>query len=350
MWICFNPHTFSIEEFPASATFEQTTEKFLTEAQISQNTPNTGRLIGYVRVSTDDQTTISQEDQLAAVGCSLIYREHRSGASRTRPELARLLARIQAGDTLIVVRLDRLARSVGHLLEVVDELHGKGAHFRSLSDPIDTSSAQGMFSLQVLGAVAQLERALISERTKAGIAAARARGKMPGNPGLRLRDKGAIAKTTAARNRRYVADLVASMDAWMPTVRRLRPDRPWGDVVRVLNATTPTPWTPEKLRRAVRRLVRERLADPSLLGRAPPKAGNDRVLTVVAGIAIANPEMSLRDIAAQLETMGERTARGLSRWSPSSIKALLDRGRIEKRSRSDEPGHRRFDCHTAAVR
>ena len=91
---------------------------------------------------------------------------------------------IRPGDVLVVVRLDRLARSVSHLLDVIEHLEENGAHFRSLRDPIDTSTPQGMFSLQVLGAVAQLERALVSERTKAGIKAARARGKLPGNPGL----------------------------------------------------------------------------------------------------------------------------------------------------------------------
>ena len=94
---------------------------------------------------------------------------------RSRPVLAKLMREIRAGDVLVVVRLDRLARSVSHLLEVIEDLSSKGAHFRSLRDPIDTSTPQGMFSLQVLGAVAQLERALISERTKAGIAAAKAR-------------------------------------------------------------------------------------------------------------------------------------------------------------------------------
>jgi DNA invertase Pin-like site-specific DNA recombinase len=86
---------------------------------------------------------------------------------------------------LVVVRLDRLARSVSHLLLVIEQLAAKGAHFRSLRDPIDTTTPQGMFSLQVLGAVAQLERALIAERTKAGLLVARKHGRIGGNPGLR---------------------------------------------------------------------------------------------------------------------------------------------------------------------
>jgi DNA invertase Pin-like site-specific DNA recombinase len=294
-----------------------------------KNTIAAGRLVGYARVSTEDQGTDPQEDELRAAGCDVIYRERASGNARARPELARLLVQIQPGDVLIVVRLDRLARSVSHLLETIEVLDDKSAHFRSLRDPIDTSTAQGMFSLQVLGAVAQLERALISERTKAGIAAARARGREPGNPGLRRGDKNAIAKTAAARNRRHMADLIASIDSWMPTVRRMRPDRSWEDIVRVLNATAVKFWTPERLRRSVKHLVRERLADKELLKRAPIRRQDNRLLTLVAGIALASPDMSLRDIAAQLEAMHERTPRGGYRWTASSVKNLLDRARRE---------------------
>lgn len=286
-----------------------------------------GRLVGYARVSTDSQGVESQEHELRAAGCTVVYREYASGASRARPELARLMTQIQPGDVLTVVRLDRLARSVSHLLDTVESIQDKGAYFRSLRDPIDTSNPQGMFSLQILGAVAQLERALISERTKAGIAAARTRGRVPGNPGLRNGDKKAIAKTAAARNRRHMADLVASMDSWMPIVRRMRPDRSWKDIVRVLNANFAKPWTAERLRRSVKHLVRERLADKELLKRAPMKRPDNRLLTLVAGIALANPDISLRAIAAQLEAMHERMPRGSRRWTASSVKNLLDRAR-----------------------
>ena len=131
----------------------------------SPKTAAAGRLIGYARVSTDEQGTDPQCDELGAAGCSTILEEHASGADRSRPVLARLLRDIAAGETLVVVRLDRLARSVSHLLSVIEQLQARGAHFRSLRDPIDTTTPQGMFSLQVLGAVAQLERALIAERT-----------------------------------------------------------------------------------------------------------------------------------------------------------------------------------------
>jgi DNA invertase Pin-like site-specific DNA recombinase len=141
-----------------------------------------GRLIGYARVSTEDQGTDPQRDDLRAAGCDVVLEERASGADRSRPVLARLLREIRPGETLVVVRLDRLARSVSHLLAVIEQLEANGAHFRSLRDPIDTTTPQGMFSLQVLGAVAQLERALIAERTKAGLRAARSRGRGQSRP------------------------------------------------------------------------------------------------------------------------------------------------------------------------
>src|SRR5271166_7026654 len=125
-----------------------------------RKTAASGRLIGYARVSTEDQGTDPQLDELRAAGCSTVLEEHASGADRSRPVLARLLRDIAAGETLVVVRLDRLARSISHLLAVIEHLEARSAHFRSLRDPIDTTTPQGMFSLQVLGAVAQLERAL----------------------------------------------------------------------------------------------------------------------------------------------------------------------------------------------
>jgi DNA invertase Pin-like site-specific DNA recombinase len=240
--------------------------------------------------------------------------------------LARLMREIGAGDVLVVVRLDRLARSVSHLLAVIEELEERGAHFRSLRDPIDTSTPQGMFSLQVLGAVAQLERALIAERTKAGMKAAKARGKLAGNPGLREHRPEAIRAASAARQRVYVGDLIASAPTWLPTVQRMRPQHSWDDVVRVLNHKGQR-WTIEKLRRAVHRLVREKMAAPELIKRSPRRLPEDRLMTLVAGIAIADPNLSLRDIAAQLERMRERTSRGRRQWAASSVKALLDQAK-----------------------
>ena len=283
-----------------------------------------GGLLGYARVSTDEQATDAQTDELTAAGCATLYQEHGSGVSRARPELARLMRDIRPGEVLVVVRLDRLARSVSHLLAVIEELEEKGAHFRSLRDPIDTSTPQGMFSLQVLGAVAQLERALISERTKAGIRAARARGRLPGNPGLRARNPAAIAKAAAARDKVFTGDVIAGMDRWLPIVRQMRPATPWEDVVHVFNHRAGADWTVERLMRATRRAVREKLADPALLQRAPRRPPADRLMMVAAGIRMADPSLSLRDIGAQLEAMRERTPRGGRQWAASSVKNLLD--------------------------
>ena len=286
--------------------------------------PLKANLVGYARVSTEDQATDPQTDELRAAGCLVIHQEFASGASRSRPVLASLLRSIRPGETLVVVRLDRLARSVKHLLEVIEQLEARGAHFRSLRDPIDTTTPQGMFSLQVLGAVAQLERSLIAERTKAGIKAAARRGKLPGNPGLRARDPIAIRKAAAGWSHAHLEEVLETLDTWLPTVRRLRPKHAWDDVTRILNASGQS-WTAERLRRTTKRLVKEGLAEKALLTKSPPRLPNERLLTLVSGIAIAAPELTLRDIAAQLERMRERAPRGGSRWSASSVKSLLDR-------------------------
>ena len=143
-------------------------------------------LIGYARVSTEDQTALPQVQELRSAGCMEIVEEQASGGSGTRPVLARVLDQLPPGDTLVVVRIDRLARSLSHLLEIMERLEVKGAHFRSLQDPIDTASPQGKFTLQVLGAAAEFERALIRERTKAGLERARRRGVRLGRPRVGL--------------------------------------------------------------------------------------------------------------------------------------------------------------------
>jgi hypothetical protein len=178
----------------------------------------------------------------------------------------------------------------------------------------------------VLGAVAQLERSLISERTRAGIKAAKARGKKPGNPGMRERQPEAIRKIALAREKIYVDNLIAGADQWMPTVRRMRPQHPWEDVVRVLGNSGQT-WTVARLRRAVGKLVAQHMADPALLQPAPRKNPEDRLMTLIAGIAMTDPSLSLREIGAQLERMRERTPRGGTKWNASSVKQQLDRAR-----------------------
>ena len=182
-------------------------------------------LIGYARVSTLEQSTNAQAQALRAAGCTEIHEEQASGRDRARPVFARLLARIRPGDTL-AVRIDRLARSLSHLLEVIEGLEAKGAHFRSLSDPIDTGSPQGRFTLQILGATAEFEKSLIRERTVAGLRAARATGRVGGNPGLRARDPEAIRTARLARQEVFHDTLEAQAEDWVPVVRRNRPACP----------------------------------------------------------------------------------------------------------------------------
>ncbi len=178
----------------------------------------------------------------------------------------------------------------------------------------------------MLGAVAQLERSLISERTKAGIKAAKARGRTPGNPGMRERRPDAIRKIALAREKVYLDEVIAGADRWMPTVRRMRPQHPWDDVVRVL-ADSGQAWTVAQLRRAVGKLVSQHMADPTLFRPVPRTNPGDRLMTLIAGIAMTDPSLSLRDIGAQLERIRERTPRGGLTWSASSVKKQLDQAR-----------------------
>jgi DNA invertase Pin-like site-specific DNA recombinase len=283
-----------------------------------------GRFIGYARVSTVDQEMDGQVEDLRAAGCVVILEEKASGGDAGRPVLAKLLKGMVRGETLVVVRLDRLARSVVHLLAVIEDLRKRGCFFRSLRDPVDTSTAQGMFTLQVLGAVAQLERSLIAERTRVGLRVARSQGRVGGNPGLRSRDADEIAKVQASRSATLTGRVVDGSKAWLPTVQRLRPTTTWGDVARALNEDGGG-WSVERLRRSVRLLVREGLASELLLGRAMPASNSERLVGLVRGMLLSGPDRTFTEIAAMLEKMGERTPRGGTRWHASSVRHLLDR-------------------------
>lgn len=139
-----------------------------------------GRLVGYARVSTQDQTTALQIDALKAAGCVETHQDRVSGSVVRRPGLETALASLRPGDVLVVWRLDRLGRSLAHLVELVSELQGRGVGFLSLSDAIDTTSAGGRLVFHIMASLAEFERSLIGERTRAGMAAARARGSMVG--------------------------------------------------------------------------------------------------------------------------------------------------------------------------
>ena len=136
--------------------------------------------IGYARVSTDDQHLDLQRDALQQAGCCVIYEEAASGKNTTRPELEQCRKALRAGDTLVVWRLDRLGRSLPDLVRIVTDLEQRGIGFESLTEKIETGSAADKLIFHVFAALAEFERGLIRERTQAGLAAARARGRAGG--------------------------------------------------------------------------------------------------------------------------------------------------------------------------
>lgn len=146
-------------------------------------------LIGYARVSTDEQTPDLQLDALRKAGCEEIFVEKASGALRERPELKAALRHARKGDAIVVWKLDRLARSLKQLIETVEDLEGRGVGFRSLTEAIDTTTSGGRLVFHIFAALAEFERGIIRERTVAGLQAARDRGARPGRkPALTAKD------------------------------------------------------------------------------------------------------------------------------------------------------------------
>ncbi len=139
-------------------------------------------LIGYARVSTHDQTLDLQNDALEKIGCTKIFTDTASGAQTERPGLTEALAYVREGDTLVVWRLDRLGRSLKHLIETITNLNNRRIGFKSIQEHIDTTTSGGKLIFHMFGALAEFERDIIRERTKAGLAAARARGRLGGRP------------------------------------------------------------------------------------------------------------------------------------------------------------------------
>ena len=138
--------------------------------------------IGYARVSSLDQNLDLQMDALKNAGCEVIYQEKVSGKNIERPELNKLFAKLRAEDTVIVWKLDRLGRSLRDLIDLVAEMQKLEVNFVSVQDSINTATATGRFTFNIFASLAEFEREIISERTKAGLASARARGRKGGRP------------------------------------------------------------------------------------------------------------------------------------------------------------------------
>lgn len=141
--------------------------------------------IGYARVSTQEQTLDLQQDALDNIGCHKIFTDTISGATAERPGLTEALHYVRAGDTLVVWRLDRLGRSLKHLIDTITDLNNRSIGFKSITENIDTTTSGGKLIFHIFGALAEFERDIIRERTKAGLAAARARGRLGGRPKAR---------------------------------------------------------------------------------------------------------------------------------------------------------------------
>jgi DNA invertase Pin-like site-specific DNA recombinase len=179
-------------------------------------------LIGYARVSTQDQSLDLQTDALKRADCNMIFTDTASGAKAERPGLAEAMSHLRTGDTLVVWRLDRLGRTLKHLLATITDLNEQGIGFKSLQESIDTTTPGGKLIFHVFGALAEFEREVIRERTRAGLQASRARGRFGGRPSLQSRDpkKIALAKKLYADQTMPVQEICDTLHIGRSTLYR----------------------------------------------------------------------------------------------------------------------------------
>jgi DNA invertase Pin-like site-specific DNA recombinase len=175
-------------------------------------------LIGYARVSTDDQNLALQRDALAAAGCEKVYEDRTSGAKAERPGLALALEVARAGDTLVVWRLDRLGRSLKDLIALAEGLDKRGVGLKSLKEALDTTSSGGRLVFHMFGALAEFERDLTRERTRAGLTAARARGRLGGRPKRLTPEKRRLAVQLYRAREHSIAEICRLMGISKPTL------------------------------------------------------------------------------------------------------------------------------------
>lgn len=183
-------------------------------------TSRSGSLIGYARVSTADQNLDLQTDALQEAGCARIFTDKASGTLADRPQLSAALDYMRPGDTLTVWRLDRLGRSLRHLVDTVTNLQERGVGFRSLQESIDTTTTGGRLVFHVFCALAEFERDLVRERTHAGLAAARARGRVGGRKPSLSPDQVAVARRLYAEGNHTVAEIARIVGVSRATVYR----------------------------------------------------------------------------------------------------------------------------------
>ena len=177
-------------------------------------------IIGYARVSTDDQSLDSQKDALLAAGAEKIFADKISGSRRTRPELDRMLEQLRDGDVVTVAKYDRLARSLKDLLEIVEAIRERGAGFRSLAEDIDTTTPAGRLVFHVFASIAQFERERISERTREGLESARKRGRIGGRPPALTEVQKVEVRRMRDEEHRSVAEIAKIFTVSHRTIRR----------------------------------------------------------------------------------------------------------------------------------
>jgi len=177
-------------------------------------------LLGYARVSTADQRPELQLDALRAAGCARVFVDTASGALDTRPELARALDHLRPGDTRVVWKLDRLGRSLRHLIETLGALEQRGVGFRSLQESLDTTTPGGRLVFHLFGALAEFERDLIRQRTQAGLAAARARGRTGGRPPSLTPTKIALARQLYDARQHTLAEIARTLGVSRASIYR----------------------------------------------------------------------------------------------------------------------------------
>ena len=179
--------------------------------------PMTNYRLGYARVSTLEQEPAAQLAALTEAGCQKVFVDHASGVLNERPELRRLLDQLRRGDTLVVWRLDRLGRSTAHLFQTVTELGERGIGFHSLTEAIDTTTPAGRLLFGIMASLAAFERDLIRERTMAGLAAARASGRVGGRPSMMTPDKLEVARQMLGAGKSK-ADIARTIGVSRPTL------------------------------------------------------------------------------------------------------------------------------------
>lgn len=177
-------------------------------------------IFGYARVSTDDQTLVSQIDALKGAGAERIFQEKKTGKNRNREELQKLLEHLRDNDVIIVTKYDRLARSLRDLIDIVEAIRERGAGFRSLGEDIDTRTSTGRLIFHVFGSIAEFERERIVERTKEGLEAARRRGRVGGRPSALNKDQKDEVRRMRDEEKRPVAEIARIFGVSRQTIVR----------------------------------------------------------------------------------------------------------------------------------